>query len=146
MFCEGRDGQRNAFCELIDHGDATFTMTVKAQDAGLHKLHVQYDEVDVPGTARGAVRHGGYPNTARGSKVTPLRHRGQGHPSTAQWSKVTPVRGEGHPSTARRGGYPLPKCQSYAIYTVADPRGGGLGGVRGVTPPGCFSFFLLVSM
>ena len=79
MFCEGRDGQRNAFCELIDHGDATFTMTVKAQDAGLHKLHVQYDEVDVPGTARG----GGQGHTRTGDKVTPVRHG---------WSKVTPAR------------------------------------------------------
>lgn len=41
---------RNAFCDLGDHHDGTFTLTVRAQDVGLHLLYVKYEGVDVPGS------------------------------------------------------------------------------------------------
>ena len=40
---------RPAFCELRDHLDGTFTLSVKAQDVGRHFLTVKYNDDDVPG-------------------------------------------------------------------------------------------------
>lgn len=31
-----------AYCELYDHGDGTFTLNVKPQEAGRHSLTVKY--------------------------------------------------------------------------------------------------------
>ncbi|XP_072156699.1 filamin-B isoform X2 [Bemisia tabaci] len=39
-----------AYCELYDHGDGTFTLNVKPQEAGKHTLTVKYGGVDVPGS------------------------------------------------------------------------------------------------
>jgi len=39
-----------AYCELYDHGDGTFTLNVKPQEAGRHTLTVKYGGVDVPGS------------------------------------------------------------------------------------------------
>lgn len=48
VYCNGTE--RSAFCELRDHRDGTFTLTIKAQDVGHHRLFVKYDGVDVPGS------------------------------------------------------------------------------------------------
>nr|CAH7749585.1 unnamed protein product [Callosobruchus chinensis] len=39
-----------AYCELYDHGDATFTLNVKPQEAGRHALTVKYAGQHVPGS------------------------------------------------------------------------------------------------
>ena len=48
VYCNGAD--KSAFCELRDHHDGTFTLTVRAQDVGLHSLFVKYEGMDVPGS------------------------------------------------------------------------------------------------
>lgn len=39
-----------AYCELYDHGDATFTLNVKPQEAGRHALTIKYSGQHVPGS------------------------------------------------------------------------------------------------
>ncbi|XP_043676744.1 filamin-A isoform X1 [Vespula pensylvanica] len=39
-----------AYCELYDHGDATFTLNVKPQEAGRHALTIKYAGEHVPGS------------------------------------------------------------------------------------------------
>ncbi|KAE8749980.1 hypothetical protein FOCC_FOCC003451 [Frankliniella occidentalis] len=39
-----------AYCELYDHGDGTFTLNVKPQEAGRHALTVKYGGEHVPGS------------------------------------------------------------------------------------------------
>lgn len=39
-----------AYCELYDHGDATFTLNVKPQEAGRHALTIKYAGQHVPGS------------------------------------------------------------------------------------------------
>lgn len=39
-----------AYCELYDHGDATFTLNVKPQEPGRHALTVKYAGQHVPGS------------------------------------------------------------------------------------------------
>ncbi|XP_023727803.1 filamin-C isoform X3 [Cryptotermes secundus] len=39
-----------AYCELYDHGDGTFTLNVKPQEAGRHALTIKYDGDHVPGS------------------------------------------------------------------------------------------------
>ncbi|XP_057668388.1 filamin-A isoform X2 [Diorhabda carinulata] len=39
-----------AYCELYDHGDATFTLNVKPQEAGKHALTIKYAGQHVPGS------------------------------------------------------------------------------------------------
>lgn len=39
-----------AYCELYEHGDATFTLNVKPQEAGRHQLTVKYAGEHVPGS------------------------------------------------------------------------------------------------
>ena len=46
VFCKGPS--RNAFCELRDHNDGTFLLTIKPMDIGFHRLHVKYNDVDIP--------------------------------------------------------------------------------------------------
>ena len=47
MFCAG--AERNAYCELREEHDGTFTMILTPQETGLHSLHVQYDGQEVTG-------------------------------------------------------------------------------------------------
>lgn len=47
VHCEGQ--AKKAMCELRDHQDGTFTLTIKAKDIGQHKLHIKYDGIHVPG-------------------------------------------------------------------------------------------------
>ncbi|ELT91795.1 hypothetical protein CAPTEDRAFT_220637 [Capitella teleta] len=51
VYCNG--ATNSAFCELGDHHDGTFTLTIRAQDVGLHSLFVKYEGVDVPGSPFG---------------------------------------------------------------------------------------------
>ncbi|XP_053675765.1 filamin-A [Anopheles nili] len=39
-----------AYCELYDHGDATFTLNVKPQEPGRHSLTIKYGGQHVPGS------------------------------------------------------------------------------------------------
>lgn len=39
-----------AYCELYDHGDATFTLNVKPQEAGRHQLTIKYAGQHVQGS------------------------------------------------------------------------------------------------
>lgn len=39
-----------AYCELYDHGDATFTLNIKPQEAGRHLLTIKYGGQHVPGS------------------------------------------------------------------------------------------------
>lgn len=39
-----------AYCELYDHGDATFTLNVKPQEPGRHLLTIKYGGQHVPGS------------------------------------------------------------------------------------------------
>lgn len=39
-----------AYCELYDHGDATFTLNIKPQEAGRHALTIKYAGQHVPGS------------------------------------------------------------------------------------------------
>ncbi|XP_044751932.1 filamin-C isoform X2 [Coccinella septempunctata] len=39
-----------AYCELYDHGDATFTLNVKPQEPGRHELTIKYAGQHVPGS------------------------------------------------------------------------------------------------
>ncbi|XP_017837072.1 filamin-C isoform X2 [Drosophila busckii] len=39
-----------AYCELYDHGDATFTLNIKPQEPGRHLLTIKYGGVNVPGS------------------------------------------------------------------------------------------------
>lgn len=39
-----------AYCELYDHGDATFTLNVKPQEAGRHALTIKYAGQHVSGS------------------------------------------------------------------------------------------------
>lgn len=39
-----------AYCELYDHGDATFTLNVKPQEPGRHALTIKYAGQHVPGS------------------------------------------------------------------------------------------------
>ncbi|XP_023314002.1 filamin-A isoform X2 [Trichogramma pretiosum] len=39
-----------AYCELYDHGDATFTLNIKPQEAGRHALTIKYAGEHVPGS------------------------------------------------------------------------------------------------
>lgn len=48
VFCDGPENK--AFCELRDHRDGVFTLTIRAQDVGPHALHIKYDGQDVPGS------------------------------------------------------------------------------------------------
>jgi filamin len=39
-----------AYCELYDHGDGTFILNIKPQEAGKHSLTVKYGGEHVPGS------------------------------------------------------------------------------------------------
>lgn len=39
-----------AYCELYDHGDATFTLNIKPQEPGRHLLTIKYGGQNVPGS------------------------------------------------------------------------------------------------
>lgn len=39
-----------AYCELYDHGDATFTLNIKPQEPGRHLLTIKYGGQHVPGS------------------------------------------------------------------------------------------------
>nr|NP_001261139.1 jitterbug, isoform M [Drosophila melanogaster]AGB93670.1 jitterbug, isoform M [Drosophila melanogaster] len=39
-----------AYCELYDHGDATFTLNIKPQESGRHILTIKYGGQNVPGS------------------------------------------------------------------------------------------------
>ena len=47
MYCEGPEN--NAYCELRDHDNGTFTLVIQAQDVGNHELHIKYENQPVPG-------------------------------------------------------------------------------------------------
>ena len=47
VYCEGPEN--NAYCELRDHRDGTFTLVVQAQDIGNHELHIKYENQSIPG-------------------------------------------------------------------------------------------------
>lgn len=42
-----------AYCELYDHGDATFTLNIKPQEPGKHALTIKYGGQHVPGSPFG---------------------------------------------------------------------------------------------
>lgn len=46
--CDGP--HKVAYCELYDHGDATFTLNVKPQEAGRHSLTIKYAGEHVTGS------------------------------------------------------------------------------------------------
>ena len=48
VFCEGVETK--AICELEEQADGTFLLLLKPREIGVHHLHVQYDDVEVPGT------------------------------------------------------------------------------------------------
>lgn len=47
VHCEGP--HKTAYCELFDHHDGTYTLNIRPEEAGTHKLYVKYDGKDVPG-------------------------------------------------------------------------------------------------
>ncbi|XP_063231927.1 LOW QUALITY PROTEIN: filamin-C [Bacillus rossius redtenbacheri] len=53
-----------AYCELYDHGDGTFTLNVKPQEAGRHALTVKYGGEHVPGSPF-ALRVAGSPDPSK---------------------------------------------------------------------------------
>ena len=40
---------KEAYCELFDHRDGTFTLNVQPQEPGRHELHIKYDGEHVTG-------------------------------------------------------------------------------------------------
>lgn len=58
-----------AYCELYDHGDATFTLNIKPQEPGRHLLTIKYGGQNVPGSPF-ALKVAGAPDA---SKVSPLK-------------------------------------------------------------------------
>lgn len=48
VYCDGPENK--AYCQLKDHEDGTFTLTVRPQDVGLHKLHILYNDDSVVGS------------------------------------------------------------------------------------------------
>ena len=48
VYCDGPESK--AYCELTDHEDGTFTLTVRPQDVGPHHLYILYDEQNVAGS------------------------------------------------------------------------------------------------
>ncbi|KAK2168375.1 hypothetical protein LSH36_17g04005 [Paralvinella palmiformis] len=48
VYCDGPENK--AYCELKDHENGTFTLTVRPQDVGFHKLHVLYNDDGVVGS------------------------------------------------------------------------------------------------
>ncbi|XP_032590388.1 filamin-A isoform X2 [Drosophila grimshawi] len=46
--CAG--ARKVAYCELYDHGDATFTLNIKPQEPGRHLLTIKYGGQNVPGS------------------------------------------------------------------------------------------------
>lgn len=65
-FCNGP--QKQAYCALHDNHDGTFKLVVTAQDVGLHQLHIQYEDRDVPGS----------PFSLRVSPASLVQVRGEG--------------------------------------------------------------------
>ncbi len=62
MYCEGPEN--NAYCELRDHKDGTFTLVMQAQDVGSHELHIKYENVSIPGkVCNNSIRHNNPGNT-----------------------------------------------------------------------------------
>lgn len=53
-----------AYCELYDHGDATFTLNVKPQESGRHLLTIKYGGQHVPGSPF-ALRVAGAPDASK---------------------------------------------------------------------------------
>ena len=48
VYCKGP--HKNAFCELREEYNGTYTMILTPQDVGIHDLHIQFDGTEVPGT------------------------------------------------------------------------------------------------
>lgn len=57
-----------AYCELYDHGDATFTLNVKPQEAGRHALTIKYAGEHVPGSPF-TLRVSGAPDASKVSNI-----------------------------------------------------------------------------
>jgi hypothetical protein len=57
-----------AYCELYDHGDATFTLNVKPQEAGRHALTIKYAGEHVPGSPF-TLRVSGAPDASKVLKI-----------------------------------------------------------------------------
>ena len=54
MFCDGPDGDKPAECQQTDHAaNGQYVVTITAHCAGLHSLHVRYNDVNVPGKVIG---------------------------------------------------------------------------------------------
>jgi len=61
-----------AYCELYDHGDATFTLNVKPQEAGRHALTIKYAGEHVPGSPF-TLRVSGAPDASKVSNTRILQ-------------------------------------------------------------------------
>ncbi|XP_037956587.1 filamin-C isoform X2 [Teleopsis dalmanni] len=53
-----------AYCELYDHGDATFTLNIKPQEPGRHMLTIKYGGQNVPGSPF-AIKVAGAPDASK---------------------------------------------------------------------------------
>jgi len=53
VFCDGPDTDKPAECQRTDHASNSgqSVVTITAHSAGLHSLHVRYNDVNVPGIA-----------------------------------------------------------------------------------------------
>ena len=50
MFCDGPESEKPADCRRTDHAvSGQSLLTITARTAGLHSLHVRYDDANVPG-------------------------------------------------------------------------------------------------
>lgn len=58
-----------AYCELYDHGDATFTLNIKPQEPGRHLLTIKYGGQNVPGSPF-ALKVAGAPDASKVSSMT----------------------------------------------------------------------------
>lgn len=56
-----------AYCELYDHGDATFTLNIKPQEPGRHLLTIKYGGQNVPGSPF-ALKVAGAPDASKVSE------------------------------------------------------------------------------
>jgi len=54
VYCDGPDSDKPAECQLTDHAvnSGQSVVTITAHSAGLHSLHVRYNDVNVPGTVK----------------------------------------------------------------------------------------------
>jgi len=50
VFCDGPDSEKPAECRRTDHvTNGQSVLTITAHCAGLHSLHVRYNDINVPG-------------------------------------------------------------------------------------------------